>query len=93
MPPEALAACGLPLDNCTTEPGGDCGGYPSALFNTMVNPVVGRGVRAWLWMQGEANSDEPRLKSVGVTGGGTKAASGPAAGVAVGGGAGVQAPA
>ena len=50
-PPEALAACGMPTDDCATEPGGSCESYPSALFNTMVAPVVGRGLRAFLWMQ------------------------------------------
>ena len=43
MPPEALTACAMPTDNCTTEPGGVCTDYPSALFNTMIAPVVGRG--------------------------------------------------
>ncbi|KAJ1454043.1 hypothetical protein M885DRAFT_566797 [Pelagophyceae sp. CCMP2097] len=53
-----LEKCGLPLNDCPTEKGGNCTDYPSALYNTMISPLVGRGLRAVLWMQGEANSDE-----------------------------------
>jgi hypothetical protein len=48
-PPEGLAACGLPLHNCTTEPHGNCTDYPSKLYNQMVQPFVGFGLRAILW--------------------------------------------
>ena len=48
-PPEGLAACGLPLHNCTTEPHGNCTDYPSKLYNHMVQPFVGFGLRAILW--------------------------------------------
>ena len=57
-PPAALTGCGLPTDDCKTEPGGNCTAYPSVLFNHMVSPLVGYGLRAVLWMQGEANSNE-----------------------------------
>lgn len=56
--PKGLAACGLSTTNCTTEKGGDCMHYPSSLFNRMVFPFVGYGLRSILWYQGEANSDE-----------------------------------
>ena len=57
-PPKGLAACGLPLHNCSTEPHGNCTNYPSKLYNHMVTPFIGFGLRAILWFQGEANSDE-----------------------------------
>ena len=57
-PPEALEACDMPLDNCTTEPHGNCSHYPSVLFNHMLFPLVDWGVRSILWYQEEANSDE-----------------------------------
>lgn len=50
-PPAGLEACGLPLHNCTTEPNGNCTDYPSKLFNHMVQPFVGFGLRAILWYQ------------------------------------------
>jgi len=40
------------------DPGQNCSGYPSVLFNRMVAPVMGRGLRAIIWYQGEANSNE-----------------------------------
>ena len=40
-PQAGLQACGLPLHNCTTEPGGNCMDYPTKLFNHMVYPFVG----------------------------------------------------
>ena len=65
--PEALKSCGLSTVDCPTEPqssptpivhGGKCTFYPSALYNHMLSPLVGYGLRAVLWMQGEANSNE-----------------------------------
>ncbi|WP_428741751.1 sialate O-acetylesterase [Tenacibaculum sp.] len=32
---------------------------PTYLFNAMINPMVGYGVRGFLWYQGEANRKEP----------------------------------
>ena len=46
-----LAACGLPTNNCTTEPGGNCVDYPSKLYNHMIQPFVGYGLRAMFWYQ------------------------------------------
>ena len=56
--PEGLSACGMSTTNCTTEPGGNCSHYPSTLFNHMIMPFVGFGLRSVLWYQGEADSDE-----------------------------------
>lgn len=33
---------------------------PSALFNAMINPMVGYGIRGVIWYQGEANRKEPK---------------------------------
>jgi len=49
--PKGLEACGLSTTNCTTEKGGDCLHYPSSLFNRMVYPFVGYGLRSILWYQ------------------------------------------
>ena len=49
--PEGLAACGFSTTNCTTEKGGNCMHYPSVLYNHMVFPFVGYGVRSILWYQ------------------------------------------
>jgi sialate O-acetylesterase len=49
--PEGLQACGMSTTNCTTEPHGNCSHYPSKLFNHMVYPFVGYGLRAILWYQ------------------------------------------
>ncbi|MBW8332327.1 MAG: sialate O-acetylesterase [Prolixibacteraceae bacterium] len=32
---------------------------PTALFNAMINPMVGYGIRGAIWYQGEANRNEP----------------------------------
>ena len=48
----------MPTDDCPTEKGGDCKGYPSTLYNKLIYGIAGRGLRAALWFQGEANSDE-----------------------------------
>ena len=37
--------------DCTTEPHGNCTDYPSKLFNHMVQPFVGFGLRAIIWYQ------------------------------------------
>lgn len=57
-PPEALKSCGMSTTDCKTEKGGDCKGYPSHLYNRMVFPFTGYNLRAVMWYQGEANSDE-----------------------------------
>lgn len=62
-PPEALEACKMPTDDCRVEPSEEvsyapnCTNYPSALFNTMIYPIAGLGLRAFLWMHGESNTD------------------------------------
>lgn len=33
---------------------------PTVLFNAMVNPIVGYGIRGAIWYQGEANRKEPK---------------------------------
>lgn len=33
---------------------------PTVLFNAMINPMVGYGIRGAIWYQGEANRNEPR---------------------------------
>ena len=57
-PPAALRACKLPTTTCRVYDGGNCKNYPSRLFNRMVAPFSGWGLRSFLWYQGEANSDE-----------------------------------
>jgi sialate O-acetylesterase len=32
---------------------------PAALYNGMINPIIGYGIRGVLWYQGESNQDEP----------------------------------
>ncbi len=32
---------------------------PTALFNAMINPIIGFGIRGAIWYQGEANRNEP----------------------------------
>jgi len=49
--PDGLKACGLSTTNCTTEKGGNCSHYPSTLYNHMVMPFVGYGLRSVLWYQ------------------------------------------
>lgn len=34
---------------------------PTTLFNGMINPIMGFGIRGVLWYQGESNQDEPDL--------------------------------
>jgi sialate O-acetylesterase len=36
-------------------------GSPTVLYNGMLNPVVGYGIRGAIWYQGESNRDEPEL--------------------------------
>eukprot|EP00937_MAST-01D_sp_MAST-1D-sp2_P002285 g2285.t1 len=57
-PPAALRACGMPTDDCRAYTGGRCKDYPARLFNRMVAPFAGWGLRSFIWYQGEANSDE-----------------------------------
>lgn len=33
---------------------------PTVLFNTMINPMVGYGIRGAIWYQGESNRNEPK---------------------------------
>lgn len=33
---------------------------PSVLFNAMINPIVGYGIRGAIWYQGESNRNEPK---------------------------------
>ncbi|GAP73303.1 sialic acid-specific 9-O-acetylesterase [Candidatus Symbiothrix dinenymphae] len=37
------------------------GGSPTVLYNGMIHPLVGYGIRGAIWYQGEANIDEPAL--------------------------------
>jgi sialate O-acetylesterase len=36
-------------------------GTPTVLYNGMIHPVAGYGIRGAIWYQGEANRDEPEL--------------------------------
>jgi sialate O-acetylesterase len=36
-------------------------GSPAVLYNGMLNPLIGYGMRGAIWYQGEANKDEPEL--------------------------------
>ena len=46
---------GAMIADCTTEPHGNCTDYPSKLFNHMIQPFVGFGLRAILWYQVSRN--------------------------------------
>jgi sialate O-acetylesterase len=36
-------------------------GTPTVLYNGMIHPIIGYGVRGAIWYQGESNRDEPQL--------------------------------
>ena len=36
-------------------------GSPTVLYNGMINPILGYGIRGAIWYQGESNRDEPAL--------------------------------
>jgi sialate O-acetylesterase len=36
-------------------------GSPTVLYNGMIHPIVGYGIRGAIWYQGESNRDEPEL--------------------------------
>ena len=33
-------------------------GYPTVLFNSMINPLIPYGIKGFLWYQGESNAEE-----------------------------------
>lgn len=42
-----------PVDNLSPQ-------TPTVLFNAMINPIVGYGIRGAIWYQGESNRNEPK---------------------------------
>lgn len=42
-----------PVDKLSPQP-------PTVLFNAMINPIVGYGIRGAIWYQGESNKNEPQ---------------------------------
>lgn len=60
---------GLTLPSQPLPPGPKHHGEPAAIYNAMVAPIVGYGVRGAIWYQGESNSGEglaylPKLKAL-----------------------------
>lgn len=61
MNEESLATFPEVKKNTITDTTKDKHKFPSTLFNGMIAPLVGYGIKGFLWYQGESNRHEPQL--------------------------------
>lgn len=61
MPAASLADFTTVKLPSTTNPPSQLKNQPTVLYNAMIHPVVGYGIKGFLWYQGEANARNPHL--------------------------------
>lgn len=61
MPSESLKGFASVKLPSTTNPPAKLKNQPTVLYNAMIHPAAGYGIRGFLWYQGEANARNPHL--------------------------------
>lgn len=61
MPSESLKGFASVKLPSTTNPPAQLKNQPTVLYNAMIHPAAGYGIRGFLWYQGEANARNPHL--------------------------------